>query len=300
MNPLDGRIALVTGASRGAGRGIALALGEAGATVYITGRTAAASDSRDEVMGRPIPGSLEETAAEIRAAGGNCVPVACDHGDDGQVARLFRQIEDEAGRLDILVNNAYQPHHNTSNAVRFWEADGPESWDCQMKVGLRSAFVASQHAARIMVRQRSGLIVAISSPSAAGYILEIPYCITKAALDRLSADMAHELRAFNVASVVVWPGALRTERVELIENITETGLHQESESTVYAGRGIAALAAEPNVMAKSGQVFTSRDLGDEYGFTDIDGSQPVNTRDRLWGPPPRPHYIDAPFARRDA
>jgi len=300
MKPLEGRVALVTGASRGAGKGIALALGEAGATVYITGRTATSADPRDEVMGKPIPGALSETADAINAAGGKCIPVSCDHRDDAQVARVFDRIRDEAGRLDILVNNAYQAHEDTSNATRFWEAAGPDSWDSQMSVGLRSAFVASQHAARMMVAQRSGLIVNVSSPCAAGYILEIPYCVTKAALDRLSADIAHELRSFGVASITIWPGALRTERIELLTSIHSTGLHSENESTGYAGRGIAAMAADPNVMAKSGQVFTSRDLGDEYGFTDIDGRQPVNTRDRLWGPPPGPHYIDAPFARRDA
>jgi len=289
MKPLDGRVALVTGASRGAGKGIALALAEAGATVYITGRTAASSDQRDEVMGQPIPGALSETADEIRATGGTCIPITCDHRDDAQVARAFKQIAAEAGRLDVLVNNAYMAHDDTSSGTRFWEAT-TASWDDQMAVGLRSAYVASQHAARMMIPRRSGLIVAVSSPSAAGYILETAYCVTKAALDRLSADMAHELRPHNVASLTIWPGALRTERIEILESFTPLGLHGESESTRYAGRGIAALAADPAIMAKSGKVFTSRDLGDEYGFTDSDGSQPANVRDRFWAPPPSPVY----------
>jgi dehydrogenase/reductase SDR family member 1 len=290
MKPLDGRIALVTGASRGAGKGIAIGLAEAGATVYITGRTGAPNDQHETVAGKEIPGALSETVAEISERGGKAIPIPCNHRDDAQVARVFEQIQREAGALDVLVNNAYQSHEATSSGMRFWEAP-IQSWDNQMTVGLRSAYVASQHAARMMIPRRKGLIVNISSRAAAGYILETAYCVTKAALDRLAGDMAHELRPHGVAALSLWPGALRTEKIQILESLSlaPADLHRDSESTHYSGRAVAGLAADPNIMEKSGKVFTTRDLGDEYGFTDIDGSQPVNSR-RYWPPPPPAIY----------
>lgn len=290
MKPLEGRITLVTGASRGAGKGIAIGLADAGATVYITGRTSAPTDEHETVAGQPVPGALSETVAEIAERGGKAIAIPCDHRDDAQVARVFQQIQQEAGVLDVLVNNAYQSHEATSSGLRFWEAP-IESWDNQSTVGLRSAYVASQHAARMMIPRRSGLIVNISSRAAGGYILETAYSVTKAALDRLSGDMAHELRPHNVASISLWPGALRTEKIAILQSQRKmvSDLHAESESTIYSGRAVAALAGDPNIMEKSGKVFTTRDLGDEYGFTDIDGAQPVNSR-RYWPPPPPAVY----------
>jgi dehydrogenase/reductase SDR family member 1 len=289
MTSLKGRIALVTGASRGGGKGIAIGLADAGATVYITGRTALSTDERDSAGGKPLPGALSETADEIRDRGGICIPIGCDHRDDAQVAAVFDQIAKEAGVLDVLVNNAYLGSDYTASGTRFWEAP-VSSFDDQVAVGLRSAYVASSYAARMMIPRRQGLIVNISSASAAGYILATAYCVVKAALDRMSSDMAHELRPHNVASITLWPGAIRTERVALYHTDAVSELHSESESPIYVGRAVAALAGDPDVMKKSGQVFTSRDLGDEYGFVDIDGSKPANPRDRHWPPPARAIY----------
>lgn len=296
MESLKGKIALVTGASRGVGKGVALALGDAGATVYITGRTATAKDSKT-VMGEIVPGTLEETAAEVTRRGGQGIAVGCDHRDDEQVRQVFERIKDEQGTLDVLVNNAYLWHESILGDPYFWEAP-LELWDNQATVGLRSAYVASWHAARIMVPKRRGLIATISSPVAAGYILAAAYGVTKAALDRLAADMAHELRAFNVASVTLWPGAIGTEKGKVIASKRNLPLHEgKDESPVHVGRAVAALAADPNVMAKSGQVLITAELGQEYGFTDVDGSLPLNPRDFLWPPPPPPTY-KTPKAQR--
>uniref|UniRef100_A0A4W5RNA0 Dehydrogenase/reductase (SDR family) member 1 n=1 Tax=Hucho hucho TaxID=62062 RepID=A0A4W5RNA0_9TELE len=197
---LSGWVCLVTGASRGIGRGIALQLSEAGATVYITGRQEK---------------TLKETAAQVKERGGNCVPVVCDSSSDEDIKDLFDQIQREQnGRLDILVNNAYAGVQAifTNMGKKFWETD-PTIWDSINNTGLRGHYFCSVYASRMMVAQGRGLIVVISSMGGLRYLFNVSYGVGKAACDRLAADTAVELRSRGVASVSLWPGAVQTELV---------------------------------------------------------------------------------------
>ncbi|XP_006816921.2 dehydrogenase/reductase SDR family member 1-like [Saccoglossus kowalevskii] len=206
--PLLGKVCVVTGASRGIGKGIALQLGEAGATVYITGRTFTPNDT-------PLPGSLQETAKQVEERGGTCIPVKCDHTDDKQVEELFNKINKEQnGRLDLLVNNAYSGVQAMLEGPtnKFWELD-PGFWNTVNKVGLRGHYVASIFAARMMVPAKQGLIINISSPGGLTYIVSVAFGVGKAGVDRMARDCAHELREYNVAAVSLHPGAVKTEMV---------------------------------------------------------------------------------------
>ncbi len=203
MSPsLAGRVALVTGASRGVGRGIALQLGEAGATVYITGRKAA---------------DLEKTCQEVKARGAErAIAVVMDHAKDADVSELFDRIKREQnGKLDILVNNAYAGVNAilTSSGKKFYDCP-PEIWDDINNVGLRNHYICTVHASRIMVPRKSGLIVNISSPGGLKYLFNVAYGIGKAACDRMAADCGHELRKSNVTMVSLWPGAVETEAIK--------------------------------------------------------------------------------------
>lgn len=265
MTPLAGRVCVVTGASRGIGRGVAQELGAAGATVYVSGR----SDERS--TGR-LPGTIRETAAEVDGAGGRGIPVACDQRDDAQVAALFERVRDEQGRLDVLVNSSFQIPRELTSGRPFWEVP-LSNWDDMIDVGLRSAYVASWHAARAMTERRSGLIANISSSGAAEYAWHVVYGVGKCALDRMTADMAHELRGFGVAVVSLWPGLVLTERTRAL---AESGAMDCSgaESQRFTGRAIAHLAADPQVLADSGRALPSRSLAERYGFRDVDGRLP--------------------------
>jgi dehydrogenase/reductase SDR family member 1 len=255
MPDLSNRLALVTGASRGVGKGVALALADSGATVYATGRTA------------PAEGT------ELRES---VIPVCCDHTDDAQVEAVFRRIDEEQGRLDILVNSAWGGYERMIEdgkftwGVPFWEQP-LWRWDAMFGAGVRAAYVAAAHAARMMVRQRSGLIVNISFWAAQKHLANVPYGVSKAATDKMTLDMAHELREHGVAVVSLYPGLVRTEKV--MEAAAYLDL-SNSESPQFTGRAVAALASDPNVMAKSGQVLVGAALALEYGFSDIDGKQP--------------------------
>jgi len=200
---LTGRVCLVTGAGRGIGKGIALQLGEAGAIVYITGRTKA---------------NLDECAQEIKARGGTPIPVQMDHGKDQDVDELFKRIASEqAGKLDILVNNAYAGVNMIfkSTGKKFWETDPIETWDCINGVGLRGHYHCTTLASRIMVENNQGLIVNISSPGGLRYLFNVAYGIGKAGCDRMAADCAFELKKNNVAMISLWPGAVKTEYVQV-------------------------------------------------------------------------------------
>ncbi len=267
---LKGKIALVTGASRGVGKGVALGLGEAGATIYITGRT----ESEVHVTG--WPGTLQQTVEEVEALGARCIPIRCDHRSDEQVASVFQQIIQEQGWLDILVNNVwggYEAMYEKGQytwPLPFWQQP-LWRWDAMFQAGVRAHYVASMHAARLMTAQRSGLIVNISFWAAQKYMGNTAYGIAKAADDKMAAYMALELREYNVAAVSIYPGLVRTEAVmAAAENFDLSN----SESPQFIGRGVAALAADPQVMRKSGQVLVAALLAQEYGFTDIDGKQP--------------------------
>ena len=267
MGALDGRVAIVTGASRGIGKGCALELGAAGATVYLTGRTLTEGAA-------PLPGTIGATADEISAAGGTAIAVACDHRDDAQVEALFARVASEQGRLDVLVNNAFLIPRELTSGKPFWEVP-ISNWDDMIGVGTRSAYVASRFAAQQMTQhERGGLIANISSSGAAEYAWHVAYGVGKAALDRLTADTAVELRPHSVAVVSLWPGLVLTERTESVRN-TIGGLDFDgAESQRFTGRAVTALAGDPDVLRRSGRAFSSRELADDYGFTDVDGSLP--------------------------
>lgn len=280
---LAGKVAVITGASRGIGRGIALALGEEGATVYVTGRTV-------EPGSAPLPGTVGETAAEVDKRGGKGVAVPCDLQDDAQIAALFEQVKREQGRLDLLVNNAIAIPPEMTQRIGFWEKP-LSNWEI-LDVGLRAAFVAAHHAAKIMVPQRSGLIVALSGYVGVTYTYDTIFGTTKTATDRMARDMAIELKPHHVASVSLWQGFTYTERAQ--ENLkTVPGMASQlnaaaGSSPEFPGRVIAALAKDPNVMARSGGTWINAELAQEYGVTDIDGRQIVSLREErgapLWGP----------------
>src|SRR5262245_3266303 len=263
---LAGRVAIVTGASRGIGKGCALELAAAGATVYLTGRTLREGEA-------PLPGTVLATAAEIEAEGGQAIAVPCDHRDDAAVESLFARVDREQGRLDVLVNNAFQIPRELTAGKRFFETP-ISNWDDMIDVGTRSAYVASAFAARRMTAHGSGLIANISSSGAAKYAWHVAYGVGKAALDRLTADTAHELREFGVAVVSIWPGFVRTERIEKYASALSELADVRSESQRFTGRAVAALAADPDVIRLSGRALASRDVALQYGFTDVDGSLP--------------------------
>jgi len=270
---MEAPIAVVTGASRGAGKGIALALGQAGMTVYVTGRSQAAGDSE-------YGGTIAETARLVDEAGGRGIAVRVDHGDDAQVAGLFERIKREHGRLDLLVNNAAHALFSTDN---FW--DRPLETADLITVGLRSHYVASYYAVPLLIANGRGLIVNTGHYGAVSYHLGPAYGAQKAGADKMAGDMAKELRPFGVAAVSIWMGGLDTERVRA----TLSGEALEGRETPqFTGRVIAALYAAPNLLEYSGRTMIGAELGAELGVTDVDGSAPASARDRL-GAPREPH-----------
>jgi len=286
--PLTGKVALVTGASRGIGKGIALVLAEQGATVYITGRTVREGDYY-------LPGTVGGTAAECdergKASGGRGVAVACDHNDDAAVEALFARIASESGRLDILVNNAFTISEDLLEPKGFWEKplSNLEMWD----VGVKSNYVAAWHAAKIMVPQGSGLIVAISGFAAVTYTYSVIFGTSKSAADRMARDMAIELEPHGVASLTLWQGLTLTEKAQdnlarMGDRMTKTITSMQGSSVEHPGRVIAALAADPAVMKRSGGEFVTAELAQEYGITDVDGSVIASARAKRGSPIWRP------------
>ena len=254
MTGLSGKVALVTGASRGVGKGIAIELLEAGATVYVTGRT----------------------AADLTFTSEGGVPIQCDHRDDQQVEAVFRQIAASHNRLDVLVNNVWGGYENMVEdgvftwSRPFWQQPRGR-WDAMFEAGVRAHYVASQLAAEMMVSQRSGLIVNISFWAAQKHLGNVAYGVSKAATDKLTADTANELHPYGVAVVSLYPGLVRTEKV--MEAAAWLDL-SNSESPQFIGRGVTALASDSRVMEKSGKVLIAAALAEEYGFEDIDGKKP--------------------------
>jgi len=263
---LSGVVAIVTGASRGVGKGCAIELGAAGATVFVTGRTLESGSAA-------LPGTIVATAEAVTEAGGRGVAVRCDHRRDDEVARLFERVEEEAGHLDVLVNNAFLIPPELTAGKKFWEVP-LSNWDDMIDVGTRSAFVASALAARIMIRQRRGFIANISSSGAAKYAWHVCYGVGKCALDRLTTDTAHELAEYGVSVVSLWPGLVLTERVQASLEEMPGLAKVRGESPRFTGRAVAALAADPEVARHTGRALASRDLAELYGFTDVDGSLP--------------------------
>jgi len=279
---LRGKVALVTGGTRGIGKGIALELAAAGATVYVTGRT---KERRNDNVG----GSLDETVEEIEAAGGVGIGVICDHSKDEEVKALFERLVSEAGRLDILVNNAYAAVNAIGKFAgkNFWEE--PEwMWDCVNNVGLRNHYLCTYHAAKLlMVPRGSGLIVNVSSYGGIKYVFNAAYGVGKAAMDRMAADCGSELRCHGVTMISLMPGAVRTEEIMAKIKSGEGGLGStpdmrerflQGETTQFPGRCIVALAQDPHLLTRSGKILLTCDLADEYGLRDVDGRQPANIR----------------------
>ena len=272
MQTLKEQITLVTGASRGIGKGIAQALGAAGATVYVTGRTEHENDSTV-----PLPGTIHETAALVTQAGGTGVAIRCDHRDDDQVRAVFDQIMNTHGRLDLLVNNVWEGYQAKQRSKKsgfhtsFWKLP-PTFWDTMFTVGVRSHYVAGVYGAAIMVQQQGGLIIQISAAAGTKYSENVAYGVSKAAVNRLTMDMAHELKPHNVAVIALSPDIVATEMI--MARRKDQTLAKWIESPVFVGRAVVALATDPQIMQKTGSVFRTRALAQEYGFTDVGGHQP--------------------------
>lgn len=279
----DKRVAVVTGASRGAGRGIAIALGQHGYTVYVTGRTLKEGEA-------PLPGTIGETAAEVTRAGGKGIAVQVDHANDYQVKALFEQVEQEQGRLDILVNNVAYIDDQLILPGGFWE----KTLDLVkiLDVGLRSQYVASYYAAPMMVKQKKGLIVFTSSFGSVCYMHGAAYGAQKAGVDKFAADMAVDLKDHNVAALSIWMGMLMTERSKkaIAEHPDIYGkLAEMAETPEYTGHVIASMYDDPNIMELTGQTVIGAEIAvDRYGLSDEGGKRPISHRPFL-GDPRVPH-----------
>jgi len=264
MGSLSGKVAVVTGASRGLGKGIALGLGEAGATVYVTGRST--STNRAD-----LPGTIEETASDLTRMGGQGIAVRCDHRVDAEVEAVFARVRRDQGRLDLLVNNAFaSPEQRVLwGGQRFWQIP-VTLWDDIIDVGLRSHFVATWHAAPMMIEQGGGLVINVASHAAgrgksATSRVILPYSVCKAGLHRLSADMAVELRDVGVSVVEVWPPASKTEGVLAQPDVF--GDLSQWRPPLFTGRVIAAFASTAHAHARSGQALVIEDLAEELGVS---------------------------------
>jgi NAD(P)-dependent dehydrogenase (short-subunit alcohol dehydrogenase family) len=269
MTRLQGKVAVVTGASRGGGRGIALALGEAGATVYVTGRSRRGGSTTEG-----LAGTVDDTAEEVTARGGLGIAVTCDHTLDAEVAALFARVQGEQGRLDLLVNNiwgGYERYEDAAFEAPFWEQP-LRRWEDMFVAGLRAHFVASQRAVRLMLPARRGLIVNTVAWDRGLYLGNLFYDVAKAAIVRLAFGLAQELREHNIAAVALAPGFMRTERV-LAAHAAHPFDLSRTESPEYVGRAVVALASDPGVLLKSGEALAAGDLAREYDFADVDGKQ---------------------------
>jgi len=278
MKPLEGQVALVAGATRGAGRAIAMMLGEAGATVYCTGRS---------VRGKPATGTrpetIEETAELVSKRGGRGIWVQVDHTVESQVAALCEQVKREQGKLDVLVNDVWGGDELTEFSVPFWKL-APEKGRLMLDRAIYSHILTSRYAVPLMLERDRGLIVEITDGDTFGYRGNLFYDLVKMSIIRLAFTMAWELRRHpKITALAVTPGFLRSEAMLEHFGVTEAnwrdGVAKEphfiaSETPFYVGRAVAALAADPNVASKAGRVYSSWGLAKEYGFKDEDGSQP--------------------------
>jgi dehydrogenase/reductase SDR family protein 1 len=256
MKTLDGQVAVVTGGTFGVGRGIATTLGRCGARVFVTGRSVRDDAPIDE--GERITG------------------IRCDHRLDAEVAAAFARVAQETNRIDILVNNVWGGYERmVEDGVFTWGKPFWEQplwrWDAMFSAGVRAHYYASQLAARTMVASRRGLIVNISTWAAQKHIANVAYGVSKAATDKMTADIATELRPYGIAAVSLYPGMVRTEKV--MEAAAWLDL-SNSESPEFIGLAVAALAADPDVLRHTGTVLVAADVAVQYGFTDIDGKSP--------------------------
>ncbi|MEY2943181.1 MAG: hypothetical protein RLY97_1195 [Pseudomonadota bacterium] len=271
--PTPPPVVIVTGASRGAGQGIAQGLGAHGAIVYVTGRSEKLGD-------HALPGTIYETAQNVTKAGGTGIAVRCDHGDDTQVAALFAKVMAEQGRVDILVNNAAAIYDELTTKGNFWEK--PLKLADIINVGIRSSYVASWHAAKIMVAQASGLIVNTSGGGSVHYVYGPGYGAHKAGVDKLAADMAVDFTGTGVSSLAIWMGALLTERLRMVIASDEGKygyLWNTVESPEFTGHVIWQLFNDPKLGDMSGQTVIGAEMAIKYGISDVEGRQPPSYRD---------------------
>ena len=265
------RVAIVTGSSKGVGRGTARALGSKGFTVYLTGRT--------------IEG-LEACAAEVNERGGKGIAVECDHSDDAQVRALFERVEREAGRLDLLVNNAASVHEDLARPAAFWEKD--LKLIDMVQVGLRSDYVAAFYAAPLMIRTGKSLIANISFYGAVSYFVGPAYGAAKAGTDKMTHDMAIDFAPTEVAICSIWPGYVRTDELKAIPEEflppEVRAILPEFETPEFTGLVIAALLDDPELKSLSGRALIGAELGRRYGIRDLDGKQPRDWTDVMGRP----------------
>ena len=262
MAELSGKIAVVTGASRGIGKGVALALGELGCTVYVTGRSTGDGER-----------TIDTTARLVSEAGGEGRAIQCDHGDDEQIAQLFAKIGEEVDRIDILVNNVYKIPDPPAWGGGYW--DHPiQVWDDQVGIGLRAHYVASWHAAKLMFNSPSAAMINISSPGGQSYHFSSSYGAGKAGLDRLTADMAIELQPKNIPAIVIYPGAVATEFIRDVAETQEMDLSQ-SQTPLLVGRAVAALLCADDLMSRTGSIQWVEDLAEEFDVLDENGTRPT-------------------------
>ncbi len=282
------RVAIVTGASRGVGKGIAVALGASGATVYVTGRST--EDGKDH----PLGGTVQATAEAVSEAGGQGIAAPCDHANDEEVRSVFERVANEQGRLDILVNNATAVPRELAQPGPFFE----KSLDLLriLDVGQRSHYVASYYAAPLMVRTGGGLIVFTSSYGGRVYMHGPAYGAGKAGVDKMAMDMAIDLREHDVAAVSLWLGFVRTERNEPLFQHPDAmkgpygKFLANAESPEFIGRVIAAMYADEKRMERSGRVLIAAEVAEELGIREADGRQPRSNREVL-GAPPEPSLV---------
>jgi NAD(P)-dependent dehydrogenase (short-subunit alcohol dehydrogenase family) len=288
MKTLEGKIALVAGASRGAGRGIALALGEAGATVYCTGRSTRGKRANPERSGWSVfasegrPETIDETAEMVTARGGRGVAIQVDHTDERQVKKLFTNINREHGRLDILVNDVWGGDALTEWGTPLWELDLSKGFT-MIERAVSSHIITARHAIPLMLPAKNGLIVEVTDGDQMNYRGTFFYDFVKTSVIRLAFAMSEELKQYHITAVAVTPGFLRSEAMLEYFGVTEANWQEgakkdpnflSSETPLFVGRAIASLAADRKIITKTGKVFSSWRLSEEYGFTDADGRTP--------------------------
>lgn len=277
MQPLRGQVAVVAGATRGAGRGIARMLGAAGALVYCTGRSSRAAAA---TAGRPE--TIEETAELVTAAGGEGIAVVADHGDPSQVEALFARVRAEQGRLDLLVNDIWGGDELAEWGKPFWEQSLEKGLLMQRRA-VHTHIITSHYAVPLLLPQRRGLIVEITDGDTLDYRGNFFYDLAKVSVIRLAYAMAEELRPYGITALALTPGFLRSEAMLDHFGVTEANWRDAakqdphfiaSETPIFIGRAVAALAADPDIAAKAGKAFSTWDLAEEYGFDDADGRRP--------------------------